>query len=79
MAKNVNLGKLKLKNPIILASGTFDRNITNNIDVNELGAIVTKTITLKVRSNFPKNEEAYCLGSIGRAILTFIFLPFNSY
>lgn len=53
MAKKINLGKLKLKNPIILASGTFDRSISKKIDINELGAIVTKTITLKAREGNP--------------------------
>jgi len=47
----VNIGKLKLKNPVILASGTagFGKEIEDLIDIDELGAIVTKTITLKKR------------------------------
>ena len=49
----VQLGKLKLKNPVILASGTFDRSITQKIDVNKLGGLVTKTITLNPREGNP--------------------------
>lgn len=49
----VKLGNLKLKNPIILASGTFDRGITKKVDINQLGGIVTKTITLKLRKGNP--------------------------
>ena len=53
MNLEVILGKLKLKNPIILASGTFDRSITEKIDVNKLGGLVTKTITLEPRQGNP--------------------------
>jgi len=49
----IQLGKLELKNPVILASGTFDKNIVNKINVNELGGIVTKTVTLKPRLGNP--------------------------
>lgn len=47
------LQKLKLKNPVILASGTFEKNITEKIDISRLGGIITKTITLKPRSGNP--------------------------
>ncbi|MGA2667020.1 MAG: dihydroorotate dehydrogenase [Patescibacteria group bacterium] len=53
MNLNTRIGKLKLKNPIILASGTFDRGITTKIDINKLGGLVTKTITLKPREGNP--------------------------
>ena len=49
----IKLGKLTLKNPVILASGTFDRTITNRINVNLLGAITTKTITLRPMAGNP--------------------------
>jgi len=49
----IKLGKLALKNPVVLASGTFDRTITNHIDVNLLGAITTKTITLQPLAGNP--------------------------
>ncbi|MGE5473769.1 MAG: dihydroorotate dehydrogenase [Ignavibacteriales bacterium] len=40
----VNIGKLKLKNPVMVSSGTFGygREYSEYIDLNKLGAIVTK-------------------------------------
>jgi dihydroorotate dehydrogenase (NAD+) catalytic subunit len=35
-----------LKNPVVLASGTFDQSITKKNDIDKLGGIITKTITL---------------------------------
>lgn len=49
----IRLGKLELQNPVILSSGTFDQNITKHIDVSKLGAVTTKTITLKPRNGNP--------------------------
>jgi len=45
---SVNIGKLKLKNPVMVASGTFGyaEEFCDFIDLKQLGAIVTKTITL---------------------------------
>ncbi|PID28332.1 MAG: dihydroorotate dehydrogenase B catalytic subunit [Candidatus Cloacimonadota bacterium] len=40
-----SLGKLKLKNPVTVASGTFGIEAGEYYDLNKLGAIVTKTIT----------------------------------
>jgi len=47
----INLKEVKLKNPIILASGVvgFGKEIVKFFDINKLGAVVTKTITLKPR------------------------------
>lgn len=47
----VNIGKLTLKNPVIAASGTFGygREYGNFFDIKRLGAITTKTVTLKPR------------------------------
>jgi len=46
---SVSIGRLKLKNPVMVASGTFGyaEEFKDLIDLKELGAIVTKTITLK--------------------------------
>jgi dihydroorotate dehydrogenase (NAD+) catalytic subunit len=46
---SVNIGKLKLKNPVLVASGTFGyaEEFKDFIDLRKLGALVTKTITLK--------------------------------
>lgn len=53
---SIKIGKLKLKNPIMVASGTFGyaEEFKGFIDLRKLGAIVTKTITLKPRKgNLP--------------------------
>lgn len=47
------LHNLVLKNPVVLASGTFDKSIINLIDINKLGGVVTKTITLQPREGNP--------------------------
>ena len=46
----VKIGKLKLKNPVIIASGTFSCDMLELFNVSKVGAAVTKTITLKPRS-----------------------------
>jgi len=52
---SVNIGKIKLKNPVMVASGTFGyaEEFRDFINLKELGAIVTKTITLKPRQGNP--------------------------
>ena len=49
---SINKGKLKLKNPILTASGTFGYNFeyARFVDVASLGGIVTKAISLEPRS-----------------------------
>ncbi|MFH1782602.1 MAG: dihydroorotate dehydrogenase [Candidatus Omnitrophota bacterium] len=51
----VNVGKIKLKNPIMVASGTFGyaEEFKSLMDLKMLGAIITKTITLKKRAGNP--------------------------
>lgn len=51
----VDLGPLHLKNPIMPASGTFDIRCTllNEKQLNELGAIIPKSITFKEREGNP--------------------------
>jgi dihydroorotate dehydrogenase (NAD+) catalytic subunit len=43
----VNIGGLELKNPVMVASGTFGYGdeFADYVDINKLGAVVTKTIT----------------------------------
>lgn len=41
----VSIGDLKLKNPIMPASGTFGHEMTGILDFNKLGALVPKSIT----------------------------------
>jgi dihydroorotate dehydrogenase (NAD+) catalytic subunit len=67
----VNIGKLKLKNPVMVASGTFGyaEEFKDFLDLKKLGAIVTKTITLKPRQGNPAprtcETPAGMLNSIG--------------
>jgi len=55
MRTSVKLGKLKLKNPVTVASGTFGyaQEFKDLVDLDRLGAIVTKTITLNARLGNP--------------------------
>ena len=52
---NVQLGPLKLKNPVLVASGTFGygTEYAPLLDVSRLGGIITKTITSKPRPGNP--------------------------
>jgi len=51
----IRIGKLKLQNPVLLASGTcgYGSEIADFTDVKKLGGVVTKTITLKPRTGNP--------------------------
>jgi dihydroorotate dehydrogenase (NAD+) catalytic subunit len=51
----VNLERLKLKNPVMTASGTFGygEEYTGYVDLNKLGAIVVKGLSLKPRLGNP--------------------------
>lgn len=52
---SVNIGTLKLKNPVMLASGTvgYGNEISDFIDLSKIGGIVTKSISLKPRKGNP--------------------------
>lgn len=52
---SVNIGSLKLKNPVMLASGTvgYGNEISNFTDLSKIGAIVTKSVSLKPRKGNP--------------------------
>jgi len=68
---SVSLGKLKLANPVIVASGTFGdgQDYQDLVPLKNLGAIVTKTITLnpKIGNPPPRITETYrgMLNAIG--------------
>jgi dihydroorotate dehydrogenase (NAD+) catalytic subunit len=51
----VNIGKLELKNPVMVASGTFGygEEFAEIYDISKLGAVVTKGISLKPREGNP--------------------------
>lgn len=67
----VKIGKLELKNPVLVASGTFGyaEEFKDFIDLRKLGAIVSKTITLNPRKGNPPprtcETPAGMLNSIG--------------
>lgn len=62
---SVKIGKLKLKNPVIVASGTFGPEYRHLIDVAKLGAIITKTITVNKRiGNPPPRVEETASGML---------------
>ncbi|MDD5595927.1 MAG: dihydroorotate dehydrogenase [Candidatus Omnitrophica bacterium] len=66
-----NIGKLRLKNPVMVASGTFGyaQEFSELVDLKKLGALVSKTITLHPRlgNPLPRTCEtpAGMLNSIG--------------
>jgi dihydroorotate dehydrogenase (NAD+) catalytic subunit len=52
---SINIGKLKLKNPVMVASGTFGyaEEFADFVDLKKLGGIVSKTITIRPRQGNP--------------------------
>jgi dihydroorotate dehydrogenase (NAD+) catalytic subunit len=52
---SVELGSVKLQNPVVLASGTcgFGEEIAEFLDLSKIGALLTKTITLKPKEGNP--------------------------
>ncbi|OGC34682.1 dihydroorotate dehydrogenase B catalytic subunit [candidate division WOR-1 bacterium RIFOXYB2_FULL_48_7] len=52
---SLELAGIKLKNPVMVASGTFGwgQEFADYLDLNKLGAIITKSITLKPREGNP--------------------------
>lgn len=63
------IGKLKLKNPVMAASGTFSCDMFEVLDASKLGAVIIKTITLnpKIGNKPPRVAEtpSGMLNSIG--------------
>jgi dihydroorotate dehydrogenase (NAD+) catalytic subunit len=55
MDLSVNIGSLKLQNPVMLASGTvgYGNEIAQFTELNKLGGIVTKSVSLKPRKGNP--------------------------
>ena len=52
---SVRIGKIKLKNPVMVASGTFGyaEEFKDFVELKKLGAIVSKTITIRPRQGNP--------------------------
>lgn len=70
---SIKIGSLQLRNPIMLASGTvgYGNEISEFSDLNKLGAIVTKSLSLKPRKGNPPQRivetPAGMLNAIGLA------------
>ena len=68
---NVEIGKLKLKNPVLTASGTFGygEEYSDFIDLNQLGGFIVKGTTLEPRqgNDYPRMVEtpAGMLNAVG--------------
>ena len=65
----ITFGKMKWKNPVTVASGTFGLEYAELFDLSQLGALTTKTITLEPKAgNEPQRiveTEVGLLNSIG--------------
>ncbi len=70
---SVSIGPIKLRNPILLASGTvgYGNEMSEHIDLNKIGGIVTKSLSLKPRKGNPPQRivetPAGMLNAIGLA------------
>jgi len=66
----VNIGKIQIPNPVIMASGTFGYGLECEgiIDIKKLGAIVTKGISLKPRRGNPPPRIVEVFGGILNSI-----------
>jgi dihydroorotate dehydrogenase (NAD+) catalytic subunit len=64
----VRIGALTLANPVMPASGTFAEGLAEAIDLNRLGALVTKTITRELRAGNPLPRVAEVTGGMLNAI-----------
>ena len=65
---SVDVGGLKLRNPVMPASGTFAEGLDKVIDFNRLGAFVTKTVTRELRAGNPLPRVVERPGSLINAI-----------
>ncbi len=66
---SVKIGSVTLANPVMPASGTFSAEFAKVIDLNRLGALVTKTVSRAYRAGNPpprvSEVEAGMINSIG--------------
>ena len=70
MNTEVNIAGVKLKNPVMTASGTFGSGIEYSefVDLNKLGAVVTKGVSLTPWSGNPTPRVAETYGGMLNAI-----------
>lgn len=66
----MKIGNIRMKNPVMLASGTYEYNEATKklIDIKKLGAVVTKTITLKPTKGNPPPRTCETRGGMLNAI-----------
>lgn len=67
----VRIGALTLANPVMPASGTFAEGMAQAIDLDRLGAFVTKTITRELRAGNPLPRVA----ETGNGLINSIGIP----
>jgi dihydroorotate dehydrogenase (NAD+) catalytic subunit len=70
MRLDVQLGRLRLANPIAVASGTFGyaREMAGLVEVSRLGAILPKTITMQPRAGNPPPRTVETTGGMLNSI-----------
>lgn len=61
---SVRIGSLTLPNPVMPGSGTFADSMAQVIDIDRLGALVTKTITPEIRSGNPQPRVTEVVGGM---------------
>lgn len=67
---SVNIGALSFKNPILTASGTFGyaEEFKDFVDLNEIGGIITKTVTTEPRPGNPPRRIVELSGGMLNSI-----------
>lgn len=65
---SVEVGGLRLANPVMPASGTFAEGLGAAVDLDRIGALVTKTITRELRDGNPLPRVAEVAGGMLNAI-----------
>lgn len=68
---SVRIGRLRLANPVMPASGTFGPELAEVFDLNALGALVTKSVTPEPRAGNPTPRVA----ETGQGLLNSIGIP----
>jgi dihydroorotate dehydrogenase (NAD+) catalytic subunit len=65
---SVKLGSLELQNPVLPASGTFSTEFSQVIDLNRLGALVSKTVSRNYRAGNPPPRVSEVQGGMINSI-----------
>ena len=67
---SVRIGPLRLRNPVLTASGTFGYGdeYAHVVDPHDLGAIITKTVTVRPRAGNPPVRLAETAGGMLNSI-----------